>query len=181
MAESTDATPLISRLHSFLFYNPLKTLKFFYQIPIRLRYKNIFTFDIVNMGKKGKKERRRAERVNLDYALVDVYPERVLSEEEFRGKICDISSTGIKFTSFRPYDVGSILFLKLLLPSHGSLIDIPGKVVRCEEKVPDEAFFVSVEFEEDYYQESLINDYIKLMKRRDRHINVDTEDAEFTK
>lgn len=126
------------------------------------------------MKKTGQKERRRAPRINLDYAMVDVYPQKVVNENVFRGKIFNISTVGVKFTSFEPSKPDSKVYIRLLLPnndlsSDDSFIEIPGRVVRCEQ-IGNEGYYIAVELKEDCIQQSLIEDFIKLMKKRDKDI-----------
>jgi len=130
----------------------------------------------------GEIERRRAPRINLDYAMVDVCPEKVVSEDVFRGKIFNISTVGVKFTSFEPYKPDSKVYVRLLLPnndlsSDDSFIEIPGRVVRCEQ-IGNEGYYIAVELKEDSIQQSIIDDFIKLMKKRDKYIISNDGDIE---
>ena len=132
------------------------------------------------MKKTGQIERRRAPRTNLDHAMIDVCPQKVVSENLLRGKICDISTVGVKFTSFKSYKQDSKVYIRLLLPnnelpSDDSFIEIPGRVVRCE-KIGDEGYYIAVELKEDSIQQSLIEDFMKLMKKRDKHISYGTKE-----
>ena len=111
----------------------------------------------------GQKERRRAPRIALHSAVMDVYPINVKHKRELRGKICDVSTLGAKFISDKPYMKDSKIYVGLLLPNFNSLINISGKVVRCEEKSSEE-YHIAVKFDEDKYQQSLIKEYIRIMK-----------------
>lgn len=115
------------------------------------------------MKKREKKERRRAERVALENTSLEVYSQKIKRPIEFRAKVLDISSVGAKFVSCRPYSKNTQIQIGLMLPKYGSLIEISGSVVRCQ-KSGDEVYNVAVEFEEDYYQQSIIDEYIKVMK-----------------
>ena len=110
-----------------------------------------------------QKDRRRAPRTALTKALVDLYSQQMLNQEGHRGKICDISHIGIKFSSDKPYIKGSIVHLDLLLPNFVPMTDITGKVIRCEQKDNVE-FYTSVEYKEDYYLQSQIENYTRVMK-----------------
>lgn len=121
------------------------------------------------MKKQDGRERRRVQRTILEHAYIDVFKERPQQITEFRGKICDLSTLGAKFVSSRPYDKGTEVYIGLVLPNHGSLIDVAGRVVRCEESVSGE-YNIAVEFKEDYYQQSLIKDYIRMMELREKYI-----------
>lgn len=134
-------------------------------------YRFLHSGDIGKMRTAKEKEKRRAKRTALGYAYIDVYPAKLRGKSEFRGKIHDISPLGAKFVSCKPYDISSTVYLGLLLPSHGALLDVTGRVVRCEEKEKEE-YHVAVEFGGDSYQRSMIKDYIKLMKLRDKHIRL---------
>jgi len=102
------------------------------------------------MKKTEQIERRRAPRTNLDHAMIDVCPKKVVSENLLRGKICDISTVGVKFTSFKSYKQDSKVYIRLLL--------------------------IAVELKEDSIQQSLIEDFMKLMKKRDKHISYGTKE-----
>jgi len=116
------------------------------------------------------KERRRALRISLHSAVMDVYPIDMKHQKELRGKICDLSTLGTKFISKKPYAQDSKIFVGLLLPHLNSLVNISGKVVRCEHKIGEE-YHIAVEFDEDYYQQSLIEEYIRIMKLWDDQFN----------
>ncbi|HUU50669.1 MAG TPA: PilZ domain-containing protein [Nitrospinota bacterium] len=116
-------------------------------------------------------ERRRAIRTVLHSAAMDVYPIDVKHHKELRGKICDLSTLGAKFISKKQYAKDSKIFVGLLLPNLNSLVNISGKVVRCEEK-SSEGYHIAVEFDEDYYQQSLIKEYIRIMKLWDNQFNI---------
>ena len=115
------------------------------------------------MEKREQKERRRAERAALGNTSLEVYSQKIKRPIEFRAKVLDISSLGAKFISCRPYSKDILIEIGLMLPKYGSLIEISGRVVRCQ-KSGDEVYEVAVEFEEDYYQQSIIEEYIKVMK-----------------
>ena len=119
---------------------------------------------------KELKERRRALRISLHSAVMDVYPINAQHQRELRGKICDLSTLGAKFISNKPYVKNSKIYVGLLLPHFNSLINISGKVVRCEHKIGEE-YHIAVEFDEDYYQQSLIEEYIRIMKLWDEQFN----------
>jgi len=120
---------------------------------------------------KDLKERRRAPRIVLHSAVMDVYPIDVKHHKELRGKICDVSTLGAKFISKKLYAKDSKIFVGLLLPHLNSLVNISGKVVRCEHKSFEE-YHIAVEFDEDYYQQSLIEEYIRIMKLWDDQFNI---------
>jgi len=84
-------------------------------------------------------------------------------QRELRGKIYDISSLGARFISNKPYTKDSEVYVGLLLPNCNSLINVNAKVVRCEQKENNE-FHIALEFKEDNYQQSLIAEYIRVMK-----------------
>ena len=132
------------------------------------------------MAKKKKKEcieeKRRVPRTALQYVFIDVFKQKVQSLTEFRGKVCDLSTLGAKFVCSRPYKKNEMVYMGLALPNRGSLVDVTGKVVRCEKK--KEKYYVAVEFKEDYYQQALIRDYIKMMQVRDKYIKVTVRDDE---
>jgi c-di-GMP-binding flagellar brake protein YcgR len=111
----------------------------------------------------GQKERRRAPRTALHTAVMDVYPINIQHQRELRGKIYDVSTLGAKFLSNKPYAIDSKIYVGLLLPNCNSLINISGKVVRCEEESAEE-YHIAVEFDEDKYQQSLLEEYIRIMK-----------------
>jgi hypothetical protein len=115
------------------------------------------------MKKRDQKDRRQAPRTALNKALVDLFSQKMLNQKGQRGKICDISHLGIKFSSDKPYIKGSIIHLGLLLPNFIPISDITGKVVRCEQKDNVECY-TAVEYKGDYYLRSLIEAYIKAMK-----------------
>ena len=114
-----------------------------------------------------QKERRRAPRISLRSAVMDVYPINVQHQKELRGKICDVSTLGAKFISNKPYAKDSTIYVGLLLPNYNSLINVSGRVVRCEQKEINE-FHIAIEFKEDYFQQSLIAEYIRVMKLWDK-------------
>jgi c-di-GMP-binding flagellar brake protein YcgR len=108
-------------------------------------------------------ERRRAPRTVLSSACVNLYSQKAPDEKEIRGRICDISRVGTKFSSNRPYRVKSNINLELLLPNFIPFTHISGRVVRCETKTADE-FHTAVEFEGDLHRQYLVENYIKVMK-----------------
>jgi len=115
---------------------------------------------------KTQEDRRRSVRVNLEHALIDIHTEKVQNHKEIRGKIFDISAVGVRLVSEEPYSVGSKIFLSLLLPNGVSLSDISCEVLRCRQR-KDSHYSLAVEFKDlDYYQKSLVEDYIRLMKLR---------------
>ncbi|HUU51275.1 MAG TPA: PilZ domain-containing protein [Nitrospinota bacterium] len=122
------------------------------------------------MEKIEQKERRRAPRTVLGSALVDLYSHEKPSIAELRGKICDISRVGIKFSSNKSYIEESIIDLDLLLPNFIQFANIFGRVVRCEQKDNAE-FYTAVEFEEDLYRQFLVENYIRIMKLWDEQFN----------
>lgn len=127
-----------------------------------------FIFEFINYHYyKGKKmeqvERRRAQRTVLQSAVIELYSQKKPEKVEQRGKICDISRVGTKFSSMRPYSKESIISLDLLLPNFVPFTTVSGRVVRCETKTADE-FYTAVEFEDDIYKQSLIEHYITVMK-----------------
>lgn len=118
---------------------------------------------------KKKEERRRALRVNLEHARIDVHTKKVQTQRELRGRVFDISAGGARFISEKPYEEKSEVYLSLLLPNGVSLSDISAKVVRCELEIGN--YYVAVEFVEvDGYQQSLIEDYIRAMKLWDENV-----------
>ena len=122
------------------------------------------------MEKKIQKERRRAPRTVLKSALVDLYLHEKPSIAELRGKICDISRVGTKFSSNKSYIEESIINLDLLLPNFISFTNISGRVVRCEQK-DDAEFHTAVEFEEDLHRQFLVENYIRVMKLWDEQFD----------
>lgn len=77
-------------------------------------------------------------------------------------KISDKGLTKVvrtKFISNKPYISGSKIHLNLLSTNHIPLLDISGRVVRCEQQTNVE-FSTSVEFNEDPYQKCVIDNYI---------------------
>jgi c-di-GMP-binding flagellar brake protein YcgR len=110
-----------------------------------------------------KKERRRSPRIVLHSAVMDVYDTDIKLQTKHRGRICDVSTLGVKFISNKPYAKESTIYVGLLLPNYNSLINISGKVVRCEQERGEE-YNISVEFKEDHYQQSLVLEYIRIMK-----------------
>lgn len=127
------------------------------------------------MKKSDETERRRAPRTALEFAYIDVFKQRPQEITEFRGKICNLSTLGAKFISSKPFKKDAAVYIGLVLPNHGSLIDVAGRVVRCEEKGKGE-YHIAVEFKEDHYQQALINDYIKMMELREKYIKLNAGD-----
>jgi len=115
----------------------------------------------------GQKERRRAPRITLRSAFIDVYPIDGEHKTELRGKICDVSTVGAKFISNKPYMKDSEIYVGLLLPSINTVINISGRVVRCEKKSSEE-YHIAIEFKEERYQQSLLEEYIRIMKSWDK-------------
>lgn len=110
-----------------------------------------------------KKERRRATRKDLSRALIAVYTKKPPTEIEYKARLCNISSLGLKFISFKPYDNNTIIHFSLLLPNQNTLLDTSGRVVRCE-KQDDEKYFIALDLKEGYFEKSLIEDYIEVME-----------------
>ena len=108
-------------------------------------------------------DRRRAPRTVLGSAIVELYSQKTPEQVELRGKICDISRLGTKFSSNKPYSTESTIKLDLLLPNFVPFTNVFGRVVRCETKTVDE-FHTAIEFEEDIHKQSLIEHYIRVMK-----------------
>jgi len=113
-----------------------------------------------------QKEKRRVPRTALHSAVMDVYPINMQPQRELRGKIYDVSTLGAKFLSNKPYAKDSKIYVGLLLPHLNSLINVSGKVVRCEEKSAEE-YHIAIKFDEDKYQQSLLEEYIRIMKLSD--------------
>jgi len=116
------------------------------------------------------KERRRAPRTVLRSVFMDLYPLGFKKQRKLRGRILDISPLGIRFVCDKAYVKDSMISLDLLLPNSMSFTKISGKVVRCEEK-SSEGYHVAVEFDEDYHQQSLVKEYIRIMKLWDEQFN----------
>lgn len=108
-------------------------------------------------------EKRRAERVNLNNAFLNICLPNVENREDNKGKICDLSSLGVKFVSYKPYIEDSKVELGLILPKHGTVANISASVRRCEPR-DGESFYTALEFQEDYFQQSLVKNYIRVMK-----------------
>jgi len=106
-----------------------------------------------------QKDRRQAQRTVLNDISLDVYSQKVKNQIEARGKICDISHMGTKFISNKPYISGSKIHLNLLSTNYIPLLDIFGRVVRCEQQTNVE-FTTAVEFIEDPYQKCVVDNYI---------------------
>jgi len=111
-------------------------------------------------------ERRRAPRIVLNNASLDVYSEEVPDKIEARGKICDISRLGTKFISNKTYKTDSKIDLALLSRNHLPLIYISGRVVRSAKKDNDE-FYTAVEFAGNHEQQSKVEIYMIAMKSLD--------------
>jgi c-di-GMP-binding flagellar brake protein YcgR len=112
-----------------------------------------------------KKEERLAERVPLEHTFVHVHTEKVQEQKELRGDIYDISTVGIRFVSKKPFTIGSKIYLSLLLPNGTSLSDIACEVLRSEKKNGN--YYIAIAFTDlDFYQKSMVKDYIRLMKLR---------------
>jgi hypothetical protein len=109
-----------------------------------------------------QKERRRAQRKKMNDAFLDVFRKDEQYLKEYKGKICDLSTLGVKFVSNRPQKMKSKIYIGLLLPNEDSLIYIPAKVVRCEQKNAKK-HYIALEFDENYYQQSLILEYMSIM------------------
>lgn len=112
------------------------------------------------------KERRRVPRTYLNNVSINVYSQKIEDNVEFRAKICDISSLGIRFVSHKPYIKDSKLNIALLSPTNSIVIGVTGRVVRSESRSTKE-HHVALEFKEDPRQQSSIEDYIKMMKMRE--------------
>lgn len=110
-----------------------------------------------------QKERRRARREIIGYAVINVYPKNVQNQSEMRARVFDISPLGAGIISFQPCIKNSKILLSLLSPDNTSLPNISGRVVRCEQK--NNEYHIGIEFENiNEYQKSLITNYIKSMK-----------------
>lgn len=118
-----------------------------------------------------QKERRRAPRTTLNDAFMDIYSIDTRYLKEYKGKIFDISTLGLKFTSNKPYSKYTEVHVGLLLPNYDSLIKVTGRVVRCEDK-SNEDYHIAVEFKEDTYQQRIINEYIEVMKLWDKQLEI---------
>lgn len=109
-----------------------------------------------------QKERRRASRKKMNDAFLDVFRKEEKYLKEYRGKICDLSTLGVKFISNKSQTKKSKIYIGLLLPNDDSLIYIPARVVRCEQKSAKK-HHIALEFDENYYQQSLILEYMSIM------------------
>jgi len=110
-----------------------------------------------------QKERRRAKREIIGYALINVYPKNVQTQSEIRARVFDISPLGAGIISYQPCIEDSKIYLSLLSPDNTSLPNISGRVVRCKEK--NNEYHIGIEFENiNEYQKSLIENYIRSMK-----------------
>lgn len=108
-------------------------------------------------------EKRRAQRVDLDNAFLNICSPEVQNRKDNKGKICNLSSVGVKFVSYKPYSEDAKVELALMLPRHGAVTHISASVRRCEPR-DSESFYTALEFQEDYFQQSLIRNYIRVMK-----------------
>jgi len=123
------------------------------------------------MKTMSQKERRRAPRTTLKDAFMDIYSIDTRYLKEYKGRIFDISTLGVKFTSNKPYNKYTEVHVGLLLPNYNSLIKVIGRVVRCEDK-SNEDYHIAVEFKEDTYQQRIINEYIEVMKLWDKQLEI---------
>ena len=108
-------------------------------------------------------ERRRAERFSMEDSYMYINAKKIRTEAGVTGKICDISSVGVRFVSCQPYKEKQDVEIGLLLPRYGSVRNISARVCRCIPR-EDETFETALEFEEDPFQQSFINDYIRVMR-----------------
>jgi hypothetical protein len=112
------------------------------------------------------KERRRAPRTYLNNAFINVYSQKIDDNIDFKAKVCDISSLGIRFVSHKPYIQDSKLNIALISPTNSIVMGVTGRVVRSEQRSTHE-YHVALEFKVDPKQQSSIEDYIKMMKMRE--------------
>lgn len=115
-------------------------------------------------------ERRRAERFELEDSYMHINAKESQARDGVTGKICDISSVGVRFVSYQPYTEKQDVEIGLLLPRYGSVRNIPAKICRCVPR-EDKTFETALEFDEDPFQQSFISDYIRVMRLRERTYN----------
>lgn len=118
---------------------------------------------IFAMKKRAQKDKRHATRTVLDHSSVIPRPPKIKKPSECQGTICNISSCGTKFVSYRPYQTNAIIDIGLSLLDFGSWVKTRGKVLRCEQKDFEE-YHIALQFENDDSQKSLIGEYIEVMK-----------------
>jgi|GEM_PF-1326996 hypothetical protein len=118
---------------------------------------------IIAMKNRAQKDKRRTTRTVLDHISAITCSPKIQKPSECHGTICNISSHGTKFASYRPYRADSIIDIGLLLLDYGSWVETRGRVLRCEQKDCDE-YHIALEFKNDDNQKNLIAEYIEVMK-----------------
>ena len=112
---------------------------------------------------KEGKDKRRAPRTSLKHANIYISE----NDTKIKGRIRDISPLGVRFVSKRPFSKETVFQTDPLLPDFTSFIDIPGRIVWCYKKRGDE-YYSGMEFKGNYYRISVMEDYIKDMKLREK-------------
>ena len=113
---------------------------------------------------KQGREKRRAPRTYLKHANIYVTE----NDDKIKGRIRDISPLGVSFTSSSRFNRNKMLQTDPLLPDFTSFIDVPGRIVWCYKKSKGE-YLTGMEFRGNYYRVSVMEDYIRGMKLREKN------------
>lgn len=113
---------------------------------------------------KEVKDKRRAPRTSLKHANIYISE----NDTKIKGRIRDISPLGVSFVSSRRFNKDKMFQTDPLLPDFTSFIDVPGRIVWCYKK-SENKYLTGMEFKGNYYRVSVMEDYIKDMKLREKN------------